>query len=259
MFPRFNVLGIGVHAVCFRQASTFLLNAASEKQKGYVCAAGVPEIMRAQEDPALRTILNNSILTMADNCAVASVGRMTGYPCMTPIDTPQLVQQLCRLSIPHGFKHFFLGAAEGVAEKVGAKLREKCTNLLVAGTYSISTDSLTDRDEAALLSQLRAFQPDFIWVGLESPGQEQLIARCRANLDRGIILGVGQSTFEVLSGERSLGSDNPAVASRQLWKSLIAYSRFVIFIAAQFLGLKRYSLPGSSSPVQPSYSLPRAA
>lgn len=260
MFPRFNVLGVGVHAACLRQTLTFLMNATSEKEKGYVCTAGVEALVRAHDDSSFRNILNQSLLTVADDCRVATVGRLSGHTCLTPVDTNELMLQLCRRSSAHALRHFFIGSAQDLSENVKTRLQATCPDLRVVGTAAVS-DAFSAADEATLVQHIRSSRPDIIWVSLQPVDEERFMARCLPQLGKGVMIGVG-SAFERLTSV----SANSARAYRKvagspslLRRHLFIPIKFTMLVLAQIFHLRRYDLPSRSQSLPPSYSLPRAA
>ena len=60
-----------------------------------------------------------------------------------------------------------------------------------------------DHQESAVLADLKAASPDFLWVGLGTPKQDEWVARNRAQFPRAILLPVG-SSFEILAGMKPL-------------------------------------------------------
>ena len=60
---------------------------------------------------------------------------------------------------------------------------------------------LKDGGDDALLAELNALSPDFIWVGLGTPKQQAWIHRHKHRLNRGVLLGVGFG-FDVNAGTK---------------------------------------------------------
>ncbi len=91
---RANVLGIGVSATDMNGALATIASAIEAGSKGYVCATGVHGVMEAQRDPALRSILNNSFLNLADGRPTMWVGRIQGLRSMRQVTGPNLMLRL---------------------------------------------------------------------------------------------------------------------------------------------------------------------
>ncbi|HWY75145.1 MAG TPA: glycosyltransferase, partial [Verrucomicrobiae bacterium] len=63
---RVNVLGVGLSVLNLDLAREAIAGALAQKSKGYVCVTGVHGVMEAQNDPGLRTILNQAFLNTPD-------------------------------------------------------------------------------------------------------------------------------------------------------------------------------------------------
>ena len=56
-------------------------------------------------------------------------------------------------------------------------------------------------DEECIAKDINACDPDFIWVGLGTPKQQEWIARNRSHITRGVMLAVGFA-FDVNAGTK---------------------------------------------------------
>ena len=63
---RCNVLGVRISAVNLDLAAARIDSWVKSREPHYVCITGVHGVMEAQRDPALRAIINNSLLTTPD-------------------------------------------------------------------------------------------------------------------------------------------------------------------------------------------------
>jgi N-acetylglucosaminyldiphosphoundecaprenol N-acetyl-beta-D-mannosaminyltransferase len=54
-------------------------------------------------------------------------------------------------------------------------------------------------EEPAILEEINTLSPDFIWIGLGTPKQQEWIHQNKAKLNRGVLLAVGFA-FDVNSG-----------------------------------------------------------
>jgi len=249
--PRANVLGVGVHAINMAQAVELIDAAVQEGRKGYVCVTGVHGVMEAQRDPRLKAILNRAFLTTPDGVPTVWVGKWQGFPSMGRVYGPELMLEICRMSVSRGYTHFLYGGKPGVAAQLKAELAKRFPGIRIVGTYTPPFRELTRDEEAGLINLTTTLSPDFFWVGLSTPKQEKFMARYLDKLQTRLMLGVG-AAFDVHTGGIS---DAPAWVKSaglqwlhrlmqepsRLWRRyLINNPRFVWKIAFQFAGLKRY-------------------
>jgi len=243
---RFDVLGVGVHAINMEQAVAAIDQAVRHRRKGYICVTGVHGIMEAQSGSEFKEILNNSLLTAPDGMPTVWVGRLNGFRNMDRVYGPDLMLEVLRLSEQRGYTHFFYGGAEGIAEKLADALCARYPRLSVVGMYTPPFRPLNPAEELALRERVMQTRPDFVWVGLSTPKQENFMARHIGVLDCTLMVGVG-AAFDIHTGRTE---DAPQWVKRaglqwlhrlvqepgRLWKRyLINNPKFVFKIALQLL------------------------
>lgn len=196
--PRFNVLGVGVHALNLMLARDLVIAAARQRQKGYVCCCDVNSVSCARRDPEHLRRLNRAFLTTPDGMPIVWLGRRTN-PNVSRVYGPDLLLAVCAATASTELRHYFYGAGPGTAEALAAKLTGRFPGLRIAGADTPPFRALGPHEHDALAARLRELRPDFFWVGLSTPKQERFMADESARLDAGLMLGVG-AAFDFLSG-----------------------------------------------------------
>lgn len=251
--PRYNVLGVGVHALDLDQARDLVIAAARDRAGGYVCFCDVNSVSSAQRDPGHRAALARSFLTTPDGMPLVWLGRRAGHPGTSRVYGPDLFEAVCAATKDTALTHYFYGAGPGTAEKLADRLRERFPGLQVVGTHTPPFRPLTADEEAELADEVAALRPNFFWVGLSTPKQERFMVEHVQQLDVGLMFGVG-AAFDFLSGnvrqaprwvQRSglewlfrLGTEPRRLAGRYLRNNPL----FVLRVLAQRLGVKRYPM-----------------
>lgn len=197
--PRVNVLGVGIDAIDVPTAVSRIFDGVKAESKGYVCVTGVHGVMEAQRDPALREILNNSLVTTPDGMPMVWLGRLAGFRGMTRVYGPDLMLEVCRISVAEGATHYLYGGNDGVAEELAGRLRVRFPGIQIVGTFTPPFRSLNADEERRLIAEVAATKPDFFWVGLSTPKQERFMAQYRHRLAAKVMLGVG-AAFDMHSG-----------------------------------------------------------
>jgi len=244
-----DVLGVSVSAIDMEQAVRLTDRLISSGGSGYICVTGVHGVMEAQSDPDFRAILNRAFINTPDGMPMSWVGRLQGFSKMRRVYGPDFMIEMCRLSVERGYRHFFYGGNEGVAELLGERLTERFPGLRVVGTYTPPFRTLNAQEEADLIELVRDSNPHIIWVGLSTPKQERFMARYLNRLNVPIMVGVG-AAFDIHTGRIQ---DAPGWMKRSgmQWfhrllqepkrlsrRYLINNPKFVFKIVLQFLGLK---------------------
>lgn len=250
---RANVLGIGVHAVNLARAAEIIEEAVDANRNGYVCVTGVHGVMEAQRNSTFRTALDEALLVVPDGVPTVWVGRSQGHDEMGRVFGPDLMMEICRRSVFSGHTHFLYGGNPGVAERLRETLENRFPGIRILGTYTPPFRPLSAVERAGLECQVSELAPDFIWVGLSTPKQEQFMAESFGSLNCKIMLGVG-AAFDIHTGRVKDAPDWIKKSGLQwlhrlfqepsrLWKRyLVNNSGFLIRIAFQLAGLRRYRL-----------------
>lgn len=254
--PRFNVLGVGVHALSLAEARDRLVALRGQKHRGYVCCATAYNTNLARSDLALRAAYNAALLTTPDGMPLVWLGRWHGHRAITRVYGPDLLLAACDAGRAVGLRHFFYGGAPGVAEQLRATLTARFPGLEIVGTFAPPFRELTPDEFAQLQRQVAATRPDVIWVGLSTPKQEKFMASAWSQLDAAVLVGVG-AAFDFHSGrvpqaprwmQRS-GLEwlhRLATEPRRLWRRYLVHNPlFVLRTVAQLTGLRRYPLEDS--------------
>ena len=253
MANRVNVLGVGISVLNLKTALAAIADAVRARRKGYICVTGVHGVMEAQADDGFKKILNGAFLCTPDGMPMVWAGKLNGHRDMSRVYGPDLMLDVCAWSETSGAKHFFYGGADGVADLLARKLKEKFPQLDVVGTYTPPFRALNAGDLRQLQATISAARPDIFWVGLSTPKQEKFMAEFLPQLDTTVMVGVG-AAFDFHSGrvkqaprwmQRSglewfyrLCSEPRRLAKRYLRNNPL----FVWKFAGQLLGWKKYLL-----------------
>jgi N-acetylglucosaminyldiphosphoundecaprenol N-acetyl-beta-D-mannosaminyltransferase len=194
-----NILGVPIDVLTMEQAVNLIEGFLQEGGRRQVVTANAEMIYRAQNNPEFQQILNTVDLVTADGSGVVWAAARLGQPLPERITGIDLLVQLVKLAAEKNYSVYFLGGAPGVAEQAAAKLQETYSNLNILGTKH---GYFSSAEEDNLVTELKSLAPNFLFVGLGSPKQEELIARIIGQLPGTVAMGVGGS-FDVLSGQIS--------------------------------------------------------
>lgn len=245
-----NILGVKVHATRMDRAVARLEDAIANGERGYVCVTGVQGVMEAEMDSNLKRIINRALLNIPDGRPTVWVGWLRGLFQMRQVTGPTMMLKICSLPPERGYKHFFYGGNDGVAQQLKAVLTERFPGLSVVGTYTPPFRPLTPEEEADLARRVAELKPDFFWVGLSTPKQERFMDEYISKLDTKLMLGVG-AAFDMHTGRIK---DAPYWMKftgiqwmhriyqdpKRLWKRyLVNNPKFVYQIALELLGIRK--------------------
>jgi N-acetylglucosaminyldiphosphoundecaprenol N-acetyl-beta-D-mannosaminyltransferase len=253
---RVQVLGTGVSITNMPDTLAVLEKWVKAGTKHFVCVTGVHGIMESYHNPKLRTIHNASGLTVPDGMPLVWAGKIYGNKQMGRVYGPDLMLEVGRISVSKKFSHFLYGGNVGVAEKLKVNLEKWFPGIDIVGTFTPPFRPLNLEEREALLRQVSACRPDFFWVGLSTPKQEQFMYQYLPQMDTRVMLGVG-AAFDIHAG---LFKDAPAwiktsglqwlyrlcLEPRRLWKRYLIHNsgflwRFLPQVITDLIKARMYS------------------
>ena len=194
-----NILGVGVSAINTAQALQTIDGWIHRREQEYVCVTGVHGVMESQRDTKLKQIHNNAGLVTPDGMPLVWLSRLKGFCWVERVYGPDLMLALCKQSLVEGYRHYFYGGADGVAEKLVARLSRQFSGLQIAGFWSPPFRPLTPDEDEALIQRINGAQPDIVWVGLSTPKQEYWMHEHLGRVSAPVMIGVG-AAFDFHAG-----------------------------------------------------------
>jgi len=191
-----KILGVKIDNISFNDAlakiQAFLMM--DELWQTFQIVTVNPEfIVCAQRDKRFKEILNNCDLNVPDGVGLQCAGWFLNQKIGERITGVDLTWEICKIAAEKGYSVYFLGAAEGVAEKVAHRVKLLNPGLKIAGTYSGTPD------EEGLIQKINDAQPDILLVAFGAPKQEKFISDNKGALKTKIAMGVG-GTFDYIAG-----------------------------------------------------------
>jgi len=250
---RANLLGVGLHAVDMHRVVTIVDDALAAGGKHYICATGVHGIMEAQKDASLKAILNRAYLNVPDGKPTVWLSWIQHFAEMGHVGGPELMLEICGLSVRKNYTHFLYGGNPGVVEELSTALQRLFPGIRIVGVYTPPFRRLNSQEEADLVRMVALAAPDILWVGISTPKQEKFMAEYLPKLNTKLMFGVG-AAFNFHSGRVKFAPEWMRRAGlawlfrlchepRRLWKRyLFSYPRFVWKMMLQLFGLRTFAL-----------------
>ncbi|REI09939.1 N-acetylglucosaminyldiphosphoundecaprenol N-acetyl-beta-D-mannosaminyltransferase TarA [Staphylococcus felis] len=155
-----------------------------------------PEIVHyAFENPQYQKIINSADYVIPDGTGIIKAARMLDTPLQERLPGIELMDACLDIANIKHKKVFLLGATSPIVEKAARKIKQKYPNLEIQTHHGF-----IEMNDATVTEQIRRFNPDFIFVGMGYPKQEQWIQHHRHHFDHTMMMGVGGS-IDVFSSE----------------------------------------------------------
>ena len=131
----------------------------------------------------------------ADGQSVVIASRLLRQPLPERVAGIDLFAELVKRSAENGRSVYFLGARDDVLEEMVSRFRTRYPTLRIAGFRNGYWN-----DDAEVIEQVRAAQPDLLFLAIPSPRKEFWLAEHLPALGVPFAMGVGGS-FDVLAGK----------------------------------------------------------
>lgn len=167
----YDVLGVPISVTNLQHACSTILGWAEDDKGRFVCIRDVASLMAIVENDAIADLHHHAAMITPDGAPIALIGKLRGFPVQRTCG-PDLIDLICRESVPSGISHFFYGGKEGVAHDLAQHFSVKYPGLKVAGYESPPFDNVSDEQLIATRKRIRDSGADILWVGMSSPKQD---------------------------------------------------------------------------------------
>lgn len=164
---------------------------------GHIITLNTEMVMLARQNTELAEIINQADLVVPDGSGVVLYGRYRGWS-IHRCPGIELAAEMLNYANKVGLKVFFIGASPEISERNLAYWQKELPELKIVGSFHGYFDQ---SDEHKILEQIKASQPDFIFVALGVPKQEIWIKKNRGVCPQALWMGVGGS-FDVWAGSK---------------------------------------------------------
>ncbi|MFD1031339.1 WecB/TagA/CpsF family glycosyltransferase [Metaplanococcus flavidus] len=167
----------------------------SSKTKNIFIVTANPEIiMTAKHSPSYRKSVLQANYIVPDGSGIMLASKILDQPLAEKITGYDLFHIFLAHASEHKKTIYFFGSKEGVASKAALNALELYNDFKIAGTKNGYSGLGED-----IALEIAETKPDFVFVGLGAPLQEQWIADYKYLFPHAVLMGVGGS-FDVLSG-----------------------------------------------------------
>lgn len=193
------LFGVPFHNVTFSEAVEWVVDRVRSGRPGFIATANLDFIVQAQHDEALRNVLREADLVIADGFPPVRLAPFFGPPLKERVTGSDITPMLAERAAREGFRIYGLGAAEGVAAKAMDELKKKYPELKVAGVWSPPYAPLEKMDHAEILRRLDEAKPDILFTAFGAPKQDKFNHMHVKTWKVPVAIGVG-GTLDFIAG-----------------------------------------------------------
>ncbi len=156
-----------------------------------------PQIaVEAKKYPDIVDFIKKSTHRIPDGIGIVLVSKLTGGKIKERVAGFDLMIKFLEYADNHQKSAFFYGAKPDVLVEALANIRQQYPHLKIVG----GIDGYTSLAEEEVVGEINKVKPDFLFIAMGFPRQEQWLAHNLSRLDATILQDVGGS-FDVLSGQ----------------------------------------------------------
>lgn len=193
-----KILRTNINVTDMDKTIAYITEHLEELKGNYICVSNVHTTVMAYRDEAYRRVQNEAAMALPDGQPLSIVSRNRGYKEAQRVAGPDLMPHILKLSEEKGYTHYFYGSSKQTLYKLKQKLKETYPKLRIVGMYSPPFRSLSKEEDEAATAKINAAKPDFIWVALGAPKQENWMYEHRGKVS-GLMIGVG-AAFDFIAG-----------------------------------------------------------
>lgn len=201
---------------------------------GYISITNTESMYHALRRPDHLAFIRGAGFSLCDGVGVIAAGYFWGLK-IRRYNGPILQLDCSDYGQSRGWRHFFYGGKEGVADLMRVKLKVMYPEINIVGTYCPPFGEVTAEEDEEIVRMINEAKPDIVWVGLGLIKQEAWIAQHLERLSASWTIGVG-AAFDYHSGAvpwapkwlRAIGLEwvfrliiQPKLRVRRYWWSLI--------------------------------------
>lgn len=231
--PRAKVIGVPISAVNMQSCVDFILDNWEGVHGNYICVSNVHTTVMAHDNSDYYKVQANSLLSIPDGKPLSIVGRKQ-YHFMERVTGPDLMRKVFELSKNKEIRHYFYGTSQDNLNALLNKIESEYPWVNVIGSEPSVFRKMTKKEEEELANRINATKPDFVWVALGAPRQEEFCYRNEGKIN-GLMVGVG-GAFNVISG---------VIDEAPRWMQNISMEWFYRFVKEPRRLFKRYFITNS--------------
>lgn len=195
--PKVSIYGIPFSKLNMEDTVKLLVDHIDAGRFIQVITANPIMVMAALENDKNMAVMKQADLVVPDGTGIVWAANKFGDPVVERVTGFDLLHELLKMGEPRKWKVYLLGAAPEVVQAAAERLQEQYPSISIVGYRDGFFKS--DEDEE-VIAQVRAANPDLLFVARGADTQDPWIAKYRHQLQVPFMMGVGGS-FDVISGK----------------------------------------------------------
>ena len=194
------LLNTYINNVTMSETVTAIEQMIENNKKSYVVAVNVDVVMKIENDPDLKQIVDEADMVLIDGKPLVWISKLQGKPLKAKISGSDLVPILCEVAAQKKYTIFIIGGKDGIAKQAKQKLETRLPEIQIVGTYAPPFGFEKDEKELDKINQMISdVHPDLLIVCFGCPKQEKWIYENISKYDAKVSVCAG-ATVDFLAG-----------------------------------------------------------
>lgn len=185
-----KIFGVRFDNVDAEEANKQFIALMGSDKLGIIYTPNTEIIMKAQDDPEFKVILNEGDLVIPDGIGVVLASKIHHLGLSERVPGIELMTMMLEYCNRTGKSIYLFGGQPNVANLAAQKIKESYPNLRIAGTRDGFFES---SQEINILDEINEKKPDILFVALGAPKQEKWINKYKKTINAKVAMGVGGS------------------------------------------------------------------
>lgn len=230
-FEKQQLLNTYVNNLSMKDCLEAIDSIVSKDKKSYIVAVNVDVIVKIEDDPYLKKIVDDADLVLVDGKPLQWIAKYQGNPIKEKISGSDLVPLLLKQASDKGQSVFIIGGKEGIAQKAKLNIEKSNPKIKIVGTYAPPFGFEKDTAELDKINSIiSGCQPDIVIACFGCPKQEKWIYENYLKYNAKLSVCAG-ATVDFLAGN---------VKRAPQWISNIGFEWFYRFLQEPKRLFKRY-------------------
>ncbi len=202
---RTKILGVELDDVSLEEADRLIiahLKHGSEFATVFTPNSDIIERCRRDKSGSLLALYNSASLSVPDGIGVVKASRLLKTPLTERVAGIELAERLLQSAAEAQISVYFLGGADGIAEKAAKEMQRRTGKLQIVGTHGGYFEKCGDANDC-VIADIAKSGAKLLFVCLGAPEQEKWISENAVLLaEAGVLCAVGLGgSFDVWSGK----------------------------------------------------------
>ncbi len=161
---------------------------AKKKSKGYVCVVDANVLTMAHDNMDYRNIVKSSYVNTCDGSSLATMANRIYGTNFRAFNGPDVFAEYVERE---DIKQLLLGNTEETFNKITEKLAAKGKDSSHLVYMSLPFATIDEFDYESIAHAINEIRPEFIWVSLGAPKQENFMVKILPYMNQGLLFGIG--------------------------------------------------------------------